>query len=691
MSKKIKHLFIIISIILLTLFRTGLTYPDSGNIAKFEIAKENFRKGMKFFNKMRYLAAAEFFRKAVKEYPDYLSARDYLARSYKLAGFIDEALQEFENLREISPENVFVSNKIDNIRFRDSGEGQQFDISGLVLNSAFVSSKMKRFGFPKPVDIAVDNEKNIYITSFSSGKLIKIDAGGKGVSIIKPDFKSMLYGIDIHDDRIAVTDFKLDKLYLMNKSGKIIREIGTSGNGNGRFYGPQGVCFDKDGYIYVVDSGNNRIQKLDSDGNFILKFGIKGEYEGRLNHPADIVFLKGRLYITDRGNRRIAVFDDSGNFIKNFSPQGLEMPGGISKMRNMLLISDQKRGLLLYDTDRNSGRWFYYRDGVKETFSKLISTVVDRDGYLYCLDYNYESVFYFSPVERVYSNLEVEITSVDIEKFPVVAFYVNIRNRNGTPLYNLNAGNFRITEDSAPVSGLYVDYLKKITPSVSIVLCVDRSLKSEGFHNEVPWVSDFILKKMRSNDRIKLINFNNDYWQGNGFDWSRRRTLYALRKRLYTGREGRGKTRIYNKGKRFDRVLYNAISDLLPRLNRRAVVLVTDGAVYEDSFQQYTPKNIINYARSHYIPIYIISFRKPDEVLRRIADETGGGLFRAGNPDRLRDIYRKIKKSEEYRYVLVYSTYKPLSFSGWWSDVRLEVNYRKQKGIEWGGYFVPKQ
>ena len=51
------------------------------NLARFERAKEHFRRGVIFFNNNQYLAAVEFFRKAIAEYPEYHTAREYLARA----------------------------------------------------------------------------------------------------------------------------------------------------------------------------------------------------------------------------------------------------------------------------------------------------------------------------------------------------------------------------------------------------------------------------------------------------------------------------------------------------------------------------------------------------------------------------------------------------------------------------------
>lgn len=650
-------------------------FSEMKDMVKFEIAKKYFRQGCTYFNAMRYLAAAEFFRKAVKEYPDYYTARDHLAHAYKLAGFTDSALKEWENLQEMSPNNAAVTSNIENLRFQDILPDRSTDNSGYVVYETYKSSGYNRYHFNNPVDIAVDNDKSIYITSFSEGTMVKLDSNGKGIYSLRASINSKLFGVDYRAGRLAVSDFKGDRIYIFNKNGETLNKFGTGGNDEGSFHGPEGLCFDTKGGIYVVDSGNSRVQKFDEDGKFILQFGKKGEYEGELSKPTDVAVYGDRVYVTDTGNRRIACFDDSGNFVENIVIEGMESPRGIKRHKDSLMVSDEKKGLLFYKPAGGLISWF--NAPANGGISRLAATAVDRDGYLYCLDYNMHSVVLFSPVQKRYSNVSLEITSIDLASFPVVAFYINVRNRDGSPLHGLDTGNFTVIEDSVPITNLYIDYLKRLMPSVSIALCVDRSKKTEEYRGDIPWLAEFILQKMRKNDSIKVINFNRESWVGNKFDWSRRRTLRAL------------KERDYGEGKNIGKALYNAISDLIPRLNRRGVVLVTDGSVDEDSFRNYTPTNIIRYAKSHYIPIYVICLREPNEQLRDIARETGGAVYRPRDLDGLRSIYPKIKNSEEYRYILVYSTFKPKSFAGWWSDVKIEVKHKGQKGVEWGGYFAP--
>ena len=54
-----------------------------------------------------------------------------------------------------------------------------------------------------------------------------------------------------------------------------INQWGSEGGGDGQFYDSQGIAIDSSGNVYVADSGNNRIQKFDSNGDFHNEMGIR--------------------------------------------------------------------------------------------------------------------------------------------------------------------------------------------------------------------------------------------------------------------------------------------------------------------------------------------------------------------------------------------------------------------------------
>jgi len=655
---------------------SSAVFPLDNNVVIFQKAKEDVMKGMYHFNEMHYLAAIEFFRKALEVYPDYYTASEYLARSYKLAGYTDLALQHWRLLLEMTKGNVLVQNKIDMINFRSSlynGLEKSFE---LIEAAEYNPKELGRFRFSVPIDIAIDNDKNMYITSFANGKLVKLDPNGQGIFTRTYSLEGKLYGIDYKSGMLAVSDFANNTVLIINTDGRVVKKIGSTGNKELQFNGPEGVCFGGDSSLYVVDSGNHRVQKFGVDGRFILAFGQYGEYEGQLNKPTDVAVRNENVYVTDTNNKRIAVFDDSGNFVENMTPDEFAVPRGIYIKNNLLTIADEKKGLFMYNFENEKHQWFASWEG-KKKFYHLTSAVVDDNGFIYACSNKDELIHVFSPIEQQISNIEIEVTNVDAKKFPTIAVYCNIRDRYGRPIYGLTKDNYTVVEDGATISTLNVDYLKNKMPAASMVLCVDRSQPLQRYHNDIPWLAEFILKKMHKNDKLKILNFAADTWVANPYDWSRRRALKAL------------KNFDYDSGRDIGKALYMAISDVLPQMERRGVILITDGATAEKDFKAYSADIIIDYAKSHFIPVYILTLKTKSPLLMRIANETGGAIYKGSELDGLRTVYDAIKNSNDYRYVLLYHTFKMKSLTGWWSDVTINVSYKGQKATEWAGYFVP--
>ena len=95
---------------------------------------------------------------------------------------------------------------------------------------------------------------------------------------------------------------------------------GTFGSGVGQFNDPSGVAVSASGIVYVVDSGNNRIQTFTSDGIFIAQWGTKGIGDGEFNFGAwplagAAVDDSGNVYVTDTLNERIQKFTGSGVYV----------------------------------------------------------------------------------------------------------------------------------------------------------------------------------------------------------------------------------------------------------------------------------------------------------------------------------------------------------------------------------------
>ena len=79
------------------------------------------------------------------------------------------------------------------------------------------------------------------------------------------------------------------------------------------FSNPSGVAVDSSGNVYVADNSNHRIQKFNSSGGFITKWGSYGSGDGQFNYPYGVaVGSSGNVYVADTGTMALARELESG-------------------------------------------------------------------------------------------------------------------------------------------------------------------------------------------------------------------------------------------------------------------------------------------------------------------------------------------------------------------------------------------
>ena len=99
--------------------------------------------------------------------------------------------------------------------------------------------------------------------------------------------------------------------------GRFVDAFGASGSpaaetgdeGLGLFFGPRSISLLDDGRLLVTDTGNHRMQVLDTEGNFQYQVGGFGNDLGQMNEPVGISKGPGGLvYLADTWNGRVQQF-----------------------------------------------------------------------------------------------------------------------------------------------------------------------------------------------------------------------------------------------------------------------------------------------------------------------------------------------------------------------------------------------
>jgi DNA-binding beta-propeller fold protein YncE len=91
------------------------------------------------------------------------------------------------------------------------------------------------------------------------------------------------------------------------------------GDSNYVFYRAYNIVVDSKENIYVLDTGNHRVQVFNKEGSFLYSFGKKGEGPGEFQMPFGMcIFEDEKLYILDGQTRRVSIFKVIGEFINSF-------------------------------------------------------------------------------------------------------------------------------------------------------------------------------------------------------------------------------------------------------------------------------------------------------------------------------------------------------------------------------------
>jgi len=171
--------------------------------------------------------------------------------------------------------------------------------------------------------VAVDSKDNVYAFSRGDHPMVVFDREGNYLRSWGQDIFTRAHGLTLGpDDTLYCTDDDGHSVRHCTIDGKVLMTIGLPGQ-PATFQGgePFNRCTDvavdpKTGDLYVSDGyGNSRVHKYSPDGKLLFSWGEPGNDPGQFNLPHNIATDKnGYVYVADRENHRVQVFDSNGKF-----------------------------------------------------------------------------------------------------------------------------------------------------------------------------------------------------------------------------------------------------------------------------------------------------------------------------------------------------------------------------------------
>ncbi len=264
----------------------------------------------------------------------------------------------------------------------------------------------------------------------------------------------------------------------------------------------------------------------------------------------------------------------------------------------------------------------------------------------------------------------VRVTQIDTSAYPEITLYVSATDANGQPIANLSRADFAVTEDGAPVDliGFSGGASSGGAHQINTALVIDRSGSMQDEHklDGAQEAARAFVNQMQSGDYTTLIAFNHRTGTPQTFTNQRDRLERAI-DRLRAD----GGTALYD-------ALVAGVDALEAREGRRVLLVLTDG---QDEDSNRSLDTAITYANDYEQPVYVVGLGErnnndingvDEDVLRRIAEQTGGEYFYAPGADELAALYARLAGNIQAEYALTYRSPRPF-YDGTRRDIQVSI------------------
>jgi len=231
----------------------------------------------------------------------------------------------------------------------------EFDL--LKEEASLINIDHPQLALAAPTNIVMAPDGRKLVTDPRGGKIMVLDAEDRPVTLLvgnrvfdlgpeggavereatceRPAMSPVAVGV--YGNELFVLDIFANKVLVLDATTYCpLREFGTIGDAPGQFLKPTNLVVGPDGYVYVSDTVNARVQKFDRQGRHVQTIGSLGRLPGQFVRPKGVAVDKaGRLYVVDAATQRVQVFDAEGRLLIALGQPGngrggLDLPAGIA-------------------------------------------------------------------------------------------------------------------------------------------------------------------------------------------------------------------------------------------------------------------------------------------------------------------------------------------------------------------------
>jgi sugar lactone lactonase YvrE len=183
--------------------------------------------------------------------------------------------------------------------------------------------------FDAPIGVAVDEQGNVFVADTYNDRIRKISKDGQVSTVAGSGIAGYKYGQALEasfDTPCGIAVDKQGNLFVADTGNRAIRQITLQGEvttiaggwmtesdamvgGEVQYSRPTGIVITQDGFLFVTDKGNDYISQIYPDGQshyyagWITGFADATGVDAKFNSPSGIaVDNQGHLYVTDTQN-----------------------------------------------------------------------------------------------------------------------------------------------------------------------------------------------------------------------------------------------------------------------------------------------------------------------------------------------------------------------------------------------------
>ena len=242
-----------------------------------------------------------------------------------------------------------------------------FTTSGATLIRKLFGNPAPKTGANSPRGVATDSLGHVFVSDWWNQRIIRSDVAGGGIltwgkrgTRSDPGSLNFQWGVAVQPgtNRVFVANRESHEVTVFDNNGKHLTKWGQRGTAPEDVTFPQGLAFAPDGTLWVVDTGNGKIDQFTinaaGDGTYKRSVGSGvGTAAGQFNMATGIDFASdGTMWVADTKNNRVQKYSTSGTWTAytkaTGSSVGFGVPWGVTVAPDgNIWVADTGRGRLV--------------------------------------------------------------------------------------------------------------------------------------------------------------------------------------------------------------------------------------------------------------------------------------------------------------------------------------------------------